>query len=620
MNRKGLSILLAISSGLAYACATAPGSTDTVPPALNLTEPQQNAVYYGSVTFRGTASDDVALDKVEVSIASGAWVAATGTSDWSYQYNFGLVTNDTRNVRIRALDTSANAAELSVTLYFGGATNVCSLTNYFVSSNSTVVTNIVNDTNLIVSYVTNYVIETNYVYLSNDTVAPVVSLTSATNFYEPEAALTGTAMDMSGVKEVWFGNDGINFKKAALVMDGSMSYWSTNLALGLDASETVYFYAVDFNDNASLTNAAVIATVTPPYVCVSTSGSDAGYGTVKYPFRTIQKAVDAAASDTSRVTIRVESGVYIPGSGLNASGCGVSITNADNLTLSGGWNSNFSVRNGVSVLDGQKTLYHVIYAGTNVISGLYALTNLAFENLVIVNGFANGADNSSPAYNRSGAGIMLSYAYARIEDCVFSNNVATNTGSSGGAAICVKNYSCDVLNSYISGNLSANSAVAIMPGSSSWGVSLVSGNTICSNTTIGIGKGSGVYCSITADIIGNEVFENAFVDQLLSVYGGIVLADTWYLDNSRCISNVVGAGGADLGYGIIMEDGNTSAPNFVLAGNNFITNKLDYLVEITGNATTIDVAKGPGWTNVNVPAFLNNMTTSGSIGNSVSVR
>ena len=56
----------------------------------------------------GTATDNIAVQTVEVRLDNGAWTTAAGTSTWSYSVNTSNLLNGTHVIAARATDTSGN--------------------------------------------------------------------------------------------------------------------------------------------------------------------------------------------------------------------------------------------------------------------------------------------------------------------------------------------------------------------------------------------------------------------------------------------------------------------------------------------------------------------------------
>ena len=90
--------------------ASAPA--DTTNPTITISSPADGATLTStSVTVTGTASDDVAVEKVELSTDGTNWVPATGTASWS-----GTLTliEGQNTIYARATDTSGNTATVSI--------------------------------------------------------------------------------------------------------------------------------------------------------------------------------------------------------------------------------------------------------------------------------------------------------------------------------------------------------------------------------------------------------------------------------------------------------------------------------------------------------------------------
>ncbi len=85
---------------------------DTTDPTITISSPSDGATMTSaSVTVTGTAADNVAVDKVEVSADGTNWVLATGSTSWS-----GTVTlaEGPNTIFARARDTSGNTATVSI--------------------------------------------------------------------------------------------------------------------------------------------------------------------------------------------------------------------------------------------------------------------------------------------------------------------------------------------------------------------------------------------------------------------------------------------------------------------------------------------------------------------------
>ena len=94
--------------------ATPSTTADTTDPTIAITSPATAATLTSvSVTVSGTASDNVALQNVEVSTDAANWVAATGTTAWSGTLTLAEGPN---TIYARATDTSGNAATVTVSV------------------------------------------------------------------------------------------------------------------------------------------------------------------------------------------------------------------------------------------------------------------------------------------------------------------------------------------------------------------------------------------------------------------------------------------------------------------------------------------------------------------------
>jgi hypothetical protein len=87
---------------------TSTGVVDTTPPVISLTSPTNSAVIAGNLPVSGTASDNIAVQKVEARLDSNTWITATGTTSWSLNLNSSNFLNGPHIVSARATDTSGN--------------------------------------------------------------------------------------------------------------------------------------------------------------------------------------------------------------------------------------------------------------------------------------------------------------------------------------------------------------------------------------------------------------------------------------------------------------------------------------------------------------------------------
>ncbi len=94
-------------------------STDTTPPSIIISSPTSSQTFTTStITVSGTASDNVALSKVEVKVGSGTWQLASGTTSWNTTVNLASGSN---TIYARAIDASGNIKETSITVTYNSA-------------------------------------------------------------------------------------------------------------------------------------------------------------------------------------------------------------------------------------------------------------------------------------------------------------------------------------------------------------------------------------------------------------------------------------------------------------------------------------------------------------------
>jgi hypothetical protein len=89
---------------------------DTTPPTITISSPSSGETFITpTITVTGTASDDVAVSKVEVKVGSGSWQTTSGTTSWSVQVTLSSGSN---TIYAKATDTSGNTKENSVVVNY----------------------------------------------------------------------------------------------------------------------------------------------------------------------------------------------------------------------------------------------------------------------------------------------------------------------------------------------------------------------------------------------------------------------------------------------------------------------------------------------------------------------
>jgi len=195
------------------------------------------------------------------------------------------------------------------------------------------------------------------------------------------------------------------------------------------------------------------------------------------PCRDIQAAVNKAnAGDI----IYVSSGTYFRLTNIDANVVRIE----KNIMISGGWNTDFTLQNGASIIDGQNHDNGI----------LVILGNVLVENMTVQN---------SHSYN--GGGVYVVNGNFTIERSTLRNNIADSTG----AGLFLDNGILNVVNSTLSGNWAGYSGGGIY--SLNTGASVnVQNSTIVYNQSMasygiggGIGRQDGAY-NITNTIIASN--------------------------------------------------------------------------------------------------------------------
>lgn len=115
MRHIGLLVVALVALALA-----APAMAETTPPSVAWTNPKDGQTVTGSLYLTGTASDNVAVSRVEVRTDSNAWVSTTGTTGWSRgPWYASWFSNGRHTLSARAIDTSGNITTATITV------NVC---------------------------------------------------------------------------------------------------------------------------------------------------------------------------------------------------------------------------------------------------------------------------------------------------------------------------------------------------------------------------------------------------------------------------------------------------------------------------------------------------------------
>jgi hypothetical protein len=96
-------------------------NADTTPPSVQISSPAAGATLGGTANVSGSASDNVQVSSVAVSVDGGAYVAAQGTTSWSYALDTSSLASGSHTLTARATDASGNAGTASVSFTVGSA-------------------------------------------------------------------------------------------------------------------------------------------------------------------------------------------------------------------------------------------------------------------------------------------------------------------------------------------------------------------------------------------------------------------------------------------------------------------------------------------------------------------
>lgn len=316
-----------------------------------------------------------------------------------------------------------------------------------------------------------------------------------------------------------------------------------------------------------------------PGIYVTTSGNDTNAGTSPASaLLTIQYAISKAVA-IGLTNVNVAAGVYSNNRGLIATNatditnCGVWITNSG-LMLTGGWDASFTNRSGLSVLDGNTTIEHVLSLGFSP----WTVSNVLIDGFVILNGNAIGSFQKGGGICGNGLFQLL------ITNCVISNCTA---GSVGGG-ISLENLTYSAIFAEIVSNYSGNSAGGLYVNTASRVLldcriignfaSYQGGGAFLNDIQYGTNRGSvisnksvsgggglaiqtcGSCVIITTNLWNSSVSENG---------GGIRISDS---SAQNIIGGLIASNSVDVnaqnGGGIMIYNNNTVVSNAVIQYNN----------------------------------------------------
>ena len=265
----GIAFFVFASAGTASAGKGGKPRPDTSPPSVAVSSPFAGATMRGTVTVSGTATDNVQVASVAVSVDGGAYATAQGTTSWSFGLDTRLFADGTHTVMARARDASGNASTASVS---------------FTVSNA-------------------------------DTTPPAVSIAAPAAGATVGGAISvsGNASDSGGVASVAVSVDGGSYTPATGTASWSESLDTSALSNG---PHTITARALDTSGNASTANVGVTvrnADTTAPTVQIASPAAGATLtGTV---------TVSGSSSDNAQVAsvaVAVDGGPFSAAQGTTA--------------------------------------------------------------------------------------------------------------------------------------------------------------------------------------------------------------------------------------------------------------------------------------------------------------
>jgi hypothetical protein len=409
-----------------------------------------------------------------------------------------------------------------------------------------------------------------------DTIPPDLEITSPTNGQEigESYEFTGTVSDTgSGVERVEYSVDGGGTWNSA-ILNGDE--WDADIQFTKEGSNRIYVRAFDDVGNGTTNTVDVIA-IFAIYVNVST-GDDTNKGYDKaLPVKSIQRGINSATNYKAK-NIYVATGVYTPGNGLNTESASYSNSGAfidvAGLTISGGWDDDFAQRDGMSDLNGQTLLKHIIWINN--------VANVTIDGFVIRGGNAQ----ETTGVNSYGGGVYINQGIGHlITNAVISNNTATNNGGgvyvnegifhtisgtitgntafgtgeyAGGGGVYVHTGTSHAISATITGNTAYAGGGVYVTGGTNHTINATIISNIANNNGGGVHVYQGAGHTISATITGNTATNANARGGGVSVYQG-----TSHTISGTISGNTANAGGG----GVFVSQGTSHAISATITGN-----------------------------------------------------
>ena len=331
---------------------------DTTAPTVSLTTPNNAATVSGSVTVSASASDNVAVSRVEFYL-NGVLVSTASAAPYSYIWNTSTVVNGSYTWSARAYDAAGNVGQsgaVSVTVANDTTPPTVSLTapsNNATVSGTVTISASASD-NVAVSRVEFYL---NGLLVSTDSAAPYSCIWNTSTVVNGSYTWSARAYDaagnvgQSGAVSVTVAND-TTPPTASLTAPGNNATVSGTVAISANASDNVAVSRVEFYQNGTLLSSGSVAPYS--YSWNTTTVANGAYTLTAKAYdaagnvgqsANIAVTVNNQSSPRVNVALQANGGVATASStntGANFTPAGTN--NGDRKGLSwgagGGWNDN----------------------------------------------------------------------------------------------------------------------------------------------------------------------------------------------------------------------------------------------------------------------------------------
>ena len=267
---------------------------DATAPSVAFTSPASNAKFTNAVVaVTGTASDNVALTRVEYQLGNGPFVVATGSSNWSANITLASGTN---TLRVRAIDAAGNVSATASRSFIFAPVSLFTVT---VNGSGTVAPGLngqlleigasysitaipgagfafggwsgdASGTNATLNFtmVPNMTVQANF----SDATAPSIVITTpvaGSRFTNASVTLTGTASDNVAVSRVDY-----SLNNGAFSIANGTTNWSASLTLA-PGTNTIRTKSIDNlgNESALVSRSVIYAPAAPLTLLITGSGS-----------------------------------------------------------------------------------------------------------------------------------------------------------------------------------------------------------------------------------------------------------------------------------------------------------------------------------------------------------